>query len=171
MSLLLAVQGGGAYSLTALAGSYSLTGGSATPKVGRKVTALAGSYALTGGSAVLTKAAAPTAYALTALAGSYSLTGGTASITWSGGTATDTHDGWWAKQWQKKKKKPEEVEQPIEVLVSELVEEVIQKAKQPRISIPVPLPSTALERTQLIERILLKLIEDEDEFEIEMLML
>lgn len=83
----------------------------------------------------------------------------------------DTHDGWWAKQWRKKKKPPE---QTFEVLVAELVEEVIQKAKKPKESkefIPVPLPSTALERTRLIEQILIQLIDDEDEFEMEMLLL
>lgn len=81
---------------------------------------------------------------------------------------TDTHDGWWAKQWLKKKKKPEE---PLEQQIEELVEEVIEKAKKPSFKPPVALPSTALQRAELIERILVQLIDDEEELEIEMLML
>lgn len=107
MSLLLLLKpsGGGsstAYTLTGLAGSYSLTGGSASLSVSRKITGNAGSYALTGGSAslkvnrkltgnagsylvtggsaTLTKSAGSVAYSLTGLAGVYSLSGGSASL-------------------------------------------------------------------------------------------
>lgn len=62
MSLLLAVQGGGT--------NYTLTG-------------LAGAYSLTGGAATLTKASG-TDYTLTGLAGSYSITGGSATLAASG---------------------------------------------------------------------------------------
>ena len=73
--------GGAAYTLTGLAGTYSLTGGTATLKVGRALTANAGTYSLTGGTAVL-----KAGRALTANAGSYSLTGGAATLTKTTGT-------------------------------------------------------------------------------------
>jgi hypothetical protein len=69
-----------AYSLTGNAGSYSLTGGAASLKVGRKITALAGTYSLTGGAANL-----KVGRKITALAGSYSLTGGSAVLTKASG--------------------------------------------------------------------------------------
>jgi hypothetical protein len=77
---------GGAASLkvnrkvTANAGTYGVTGGSAVLKVNRKLTANAGSYSVTGGSATLTKSVGAIAYTLTGLAGSYALTGGNASL-------------------------------------------------------------------------------------------
>lgn len=85
MSLLLLLKpsgGGGstAYTLTGLAGSYSLSGGSALLRVGRKITANSGAYSLTGGNATLTKTSGPVAYTLTALAGAYSVTGGNAGL-------------------------------------------------------------------------------------------
>lgn len=67
--------GGTNYSLTALAGTYSLTGGTASLKVARSLTANAGTYSYTGGTAVL-KANRK----ITANAGSYSLSGGSASL-------------------------------------------------------------------------------------------
>ena len=74
---LLAGGGGGPVSrtLTALAGTYSLTGGTAVLKVGRSITASAGTYSLTGGTATL-----KVGRSLTASAGTYSLTGGTAVL-------------------------------------------------------------------------------------------
>lgn len=66
--------------ITANAGAYTLTGGSAVLKVGRKITANAGSYALTGGSATLTKSVAGISYTLTANPGTYALSGGAASL-------------------------------------------------------------------------------------------
>lgn len=68
------------YSLTAISGSYSYTGVSSTLKVGRILTANAGTYSLIGGSAVLTKATGVVAYTLTADAGSYSYTGGSSVL-------------------------------------------------------------------------------------------
>jgi hypothetical protein len=85
--------------------------------------------------------------------------------------ATDTHDGWWAKQWRKKKKKPD---QPIEIQIEALVEEVIAKAKKAPNIVPFSAPSTAGARAALLERVLLQIIQDErdeDERDIEMLLL
>lgn len=68
--------GGTSYTLTGLAGSYSLSGGTASLKVARSVTANAGTYALSGGTAVL-----KVARNITANAGTYGLTGGNAVVT------------------------------------------------------------------------------------------
>ncbi len=65
--------------LTASAGSYSLSGQSATLVKGRVLTAQAGSYSVTGQSADIDYAAV-TGYTLTAQAGSYSLTGQGAGV-------------------------------------------------------------------------------------------
>lgn len=70
-----------AYTLTAQAGSYTLTGQSATLSRNRTLTASAGSYSLTGQSAVITHALAVTGYTLTAQAGSYAVTGQSATLT------------------------------------------------------------------------------------------
>lgn len=68
------------YTLTGNAGSYSYTGVSASLKVGRKITGNAGSYSLAGGSGVL-----KVGRTLTGSAGSYALTGGSATLTKSAG--------------------------------------------------------------------------------------
>lgn len=68
------VAGGTAYSLTAAAGSYVLTGQAAGALKQSRVTADAGAYALTGVAAGLTKSAAAS-YSLTAEPGAYTLTG------------------------------------------------------------------------------------------------
>lgn len=73
------------YTLTALAGSYALTGGTASLKVGRRITALAGSYSLTGGTATL-----KVARTLVANAGTYSITGSSATLTKSTGSIAYT---------------------------------------------------------------------------------
>lgn len=64
-----------AWSLTAAAGSFALTGTAATPKIARVVSAAAGSYSLTGTIVTLRKN-----LPLAAGAGSYSLTGTAASL-------------------------------------------------------------------------------------------
>lgn len=95
-----AASGGSPYTLTAAAGSYTLTGGAATLKVGRVVSAAAGSYTLTGntatlavghklsaaaGSFALAVNAATLAYGrkLPASAGSYTFTGNAATLTYT----------------------------------------------------------------------------------------
>lgn len=74
--------GGTNYTLTATAGTYALTGGTAALSVGRKITALAGSYGVTGGNAALSLGRT-----LTALAGSYGVTGYSANLTKTGAVA------------------------------------------------------------------------------------
>jgi hypothetical protein len=76
-----------AYSITAVAGSYALTGSTVTTKHAWKPLAVAGSYALTGSPVTLTKAGLA-AYTLVAAAGSYSLTGSPVATTKSGEVLT-----------------------------------------------------------------------------------
>jgi len=150
MSLLLAVQGGAVnYALTALAGTYSLSGGSAQ----------------------LTKTSAPPSnYALTALGGIYSITGGDAALTWSGTDSADTHDGFWAKQWKKAKQREtqtvriEEIEEQIAEIQErlEVVEPVVLK---PAVVYKSQEPDYS-ERLRIIDMLIAhreRLIEQEDE--------
>ena len=81
MSLLLALTdtgGGGAFTLTANAGSYSLSGVSANLLKGKLLTSSAGAYALSGVSAGIYRA-----HKLTADAGAYSYTGVAATLTYT----------------------------------------------------------------------------------------
>lgn len=68
--------GGATYTLTAQAGSFTLTGANATLTATRNLTAQAGSFTLTGSNATLSKS-----YTLTANAGSFTLTGANATLT------------------------------------------------------------------------------------------
>lgn len=70
-----AAAGGGAFTLEAGGGSYSVTGTAATLKLARKLTIGSGSYSITGTAAVLRKASV-----LAADGGSYTLTGTAASL-------------------------------------------------------------------------------------------
>lgn len=72
--------GGTSYTLTADAGSYSLSGQTANLTSARSVIAAPGSYALTGNDATLVYTGAGVAYSITAEAGSYALTGQVANI-------------------------------------------------------------------------------------------
>ena len=81
MSLLLALTdtgGGGAFTLTASSGTYSLSGVSANLLKGKLLTSSAGAYALSGVSAGIYRA-----HKLTADAGAYSYTGVAATLTYT----------------------------------------------------------------------------------------
>jgi hypothetical protein len=73
---------GGAYTVTADAGSYALSGQAATLTKNSVLTADAGSYSLSGQAATLSWAGAG-AFTLTADAGSYALSGQNATLTWA----------------------------------------------------------------------------------------
>jgi hypothetical protein len=72
-----------AYTLTADAGSYAVTGTSVTFPITRKVIAASGAYLITGTAATLT-ATMHTHYTLSVLSGSYLITGTRATLRWSG---------------------------------------------------------------------------------------
>lgn len=154
MSLLLALTaGGGGYTLSAATGTYNVSGASANILRGYTLVASSGSYVVTGQSATITRSRVLTAesgvydvsgnsanivytptgasYTLTANSGVYNVSGQNATITFTGG-ATDTHDGFWRKQWEeiakqskatkkleKKKKAIEANDLPIVELVKE----------------------------------------------------
>jgi hypothetical protein len=75
--------GGTAYTLTADAGAYAVTGTAATLTAQHRMTVDAGSYLVTGTAATLT-ASIHTHYTLSALSGSYLITGTRATLRWSG---------------------------------------------------------------------------------------
>jgi hypothetical protein len=72
----------GAYTLTANAGTYTLSGQTAALTRSKLLTANAGAYTLAGQTADLTWAAS-SAYTLTANPGAYTLAGQTADLTWA----------------------------------------------------------------------------------------
>jgi hypothetical protein len=76
MSLLLAAGGTG-YTLSAQAGSYTITGQAATLSLGFNLNATAGAYAIAGGAATF-------GYSLTCAAGAYTISGKPAVLSWSG---------------------------------------------------------------------------------------
>ena len=130
MSLLLALQGGGAtnYTVTANAGSYAVTGVSASIlrsrvlagaagsytyagvaailKRSRLVTGAAGAYSYTGVAATIVKTTL-NAYSITANAGAYSYSGQAATVTYSGGTPQQNYSAevelkpWYVKRGKK----------------------------------------------------------------------
>jgi len=75
-------SGPASYTLTANAGSYTLSGQTADLARSKLLTANAGSYSLSGQTADLTWAAS-SAYTLTANPGAYTLAGQTADLTWA----------------------------------------------------------------------------------------
>ncbi len=72
------------YSITALPGSYSLTGSDVTISRNRALTASAGAYGITGSDVTLLRHRS-----ITCLAGEYVITGSPVTITWSGETPVE----------------------------------------------------------------------------------
>ena len=144
MSLLLA--------LTATGGGYTIT-------------CDAGAYALTGQNATILHVAA-SGYTITADAGSYNLAGQSAEIVFVGG-ATDTHDGFWKRQWdkirerEKQSVKIEEIDEQIEEIKAAVITvATIEKAQAK------PTVIDYSEQTRIIEALIARraqLIEQEDE--------
>jgi hypothetical protein len=147
MSLLLALTGaGGAYTLNAESGTYAISGTAATLLHNRVLNGDAGAYALTGTPATLLHNrvlnADPGAYALAGTdatfvytpsgtvytlngdPGSYSIAGADASFVYTSGY-TDTHDGYWTKQWLERHKKPK-IEEVIEYVIEQPQEAVAE---------------------------------------------
>ena len=75
---------GTAYTLTADAGSYSITGSSVNLKSTRTMSVAAGSYTVTGSAVTLTKSSGPVNYTLTADPGIYIIIGFRVRLVWSG---------------------------------------------------------------------------------------
>jgi len=71
---------GGAYTLTAQGGSYTLTGSSAVLKRSKYLAASGGSYTLTGAQAVITYTPTAANYSFILSGGSYTLTGASATL-------------------------------------------------------------------------------------------
>lgn len=125
MSLLLAAGSSGSYTLTANAGSYLVTGQTATISRNRVLNCLAGSYSVTGQSVTISKnrvlnvsagsyavtgqsATVTKGRQLTAQSGSYLVTGQSVEITRT--STTVIFDGGWIPDKRKRKKRDEEKE-------------------------------------------------------------
>ncbi len=80
--------GGTSFTLTADAGSYSITGTAVTLKAARTMTVAAGSYAVTGSAVTFIFTGGPVHYVLTADSGSYVMTGFRVRLIWSGAPTT-----------------------------------------------------------------------------------
>jgi hypothetical protein len=76
--------GGTSFTLTADAGSYSVTGSAVTLKSTRTMSVAAGSYAVTGSDVTFIFTGGPVHYVLTADSGSYVMTGFRVRLIWSG---------------------------------------------------------------------------------------
>lgn len=157
--------------LTADAGSFALTGQDAALRIGRVITADAGAFVLTGQDATLTVTpAGGTAYTLTAEAGAFALTGQDAEFR-IGTTATDTHDGFWHKEWLKRhKKKAPTIAEIVEAVRENPVEAVAQAkaipevvAEYPAVTIEAVRQNVALQR--FIARQILEIMQEEDDLE------
>jgi hypothetical protein len=157
--------------LTADAGAFTLSGQDAALSVGRVITADAGAFTLTGQDATLTVTpAGGTAYTLTADAGDFALTGQDAQFVISTG-ATDTHDGYWHKQWLKLRKKPEmptiaEVAEAVKEHPVEAIAEVRAAvvAKYPEVDYEAVRQNIALQR--FIAKLIIDAAREEDDIEI-----
>lgn len=79
--------GGTSFTLTADAGSYSVTGSSVTLKSTRTMSVAAGSYTVTGSAVTLTFSGGSVNYVLTAASGVYVMTGSRVRLVWSGAPA------------------------------------------------------------------------------------
>ena len=104
---------------------------SASP-TGYTLTADAGSFTLTGQDATLTYGSA-SGYTLTAEAGAFTLTGSDATFAYSGGEVTGGHYfDWWRKKWQEQFKAPTvaEVEEFVEESPAEALEVLREIAPQ-----------------------------------------
>jgi hypothetical protein len=78
-------SGSANYAITALAGSYAVTGKAATVARSKAISALAGSYTVTGKDATLTYTPHSGAYVVTAESGSYLVSGQDATLARTGG--------------------------------------------------------------------------------------
>lgn len=156
--------------LTADAGEFLLTGQDATLSVGRVLTADAGAFVLDGQDATLTVTTGGTAYTLTADAGEFLLDGQDAQFV-IGTTATDTHDGFWHKEWLKlHKKKAPTIAEIVEAVRDNPVEAVAQArampelmAEYPTVSIEAVRQNVALQR--FIARQILEIMQEDDDME------
>lgn len=138
----------------------------------------AGAYVIAGQDATLvyTPGAGPTAYSLNCDAGAYVISGQAAILTWSGANRqTDTHDGFWSREWHKLKKREEK--KPTLAEVVEIVKESPQVLEVVRTEVQRKYPkvdyAAVRENVQLQRFIAKQLIEaagEEDDIEAMLLM-
>lgn len=142
--------GGTAYTLACDAGAYTISGQDAT--------------------LVYTPGATPVAYTLACEAGAYVISGQAATLVWSGANRqTDTHDGFWSRQWHKLKKREEKptIAEVVEIVkespqVLEVVRTEVQR-KYPKVDYAAVRENVQLQR--FIAKQLIEAAEEEDDIE------
>lgn len=153
--LLESSSGGSAYTLACDAGSFTISGQDAT--------------------LVYTPGATPTAYTLACEAGAFVISGQAANLVWSGANRqTDTHDGFWSRQWHKLKKREEKptIAEVVEIVkespqVMEVVRVEVER-KYPQVDYAEVRQNLALQR--FIAKQLIEAAQEEDDIETLLLM-
>jgi hypothetical protein len=154
--LLESSSGGSAYTLACDAGSFTISGQDAT--------------------LVYTPGATPTAYTLACEAGAFVISGQAANLVWSGANRqTDTHDGFWSREWAKLKKREEK--KPTIAEVVEIVKESPQVLEVVRAEVVRKYPQVDyaavrenLQLQRFIAKQLIEAAEEEDDIETMLLM-
>ena len=147
--------GGTAYTLACDAGSFTISGQAAT--------------------LVYTPGATPTAYTLACEAGAFVISGQAANLVWSGANRqTDTHDGFWSREWAKLKKREEKptIAEVVEIVrespqVLEVVRTEVQR-KYPQVDYAAVRENVQLQR--FIAKQLIEAAQEEDDIETLLLM-
>lgn len=125
MSLLLALTATGGYSITADAGSYSVTGVAAELSVGKVLTCESGGYTYSGVAATFSKT-----IVIEALAGEYLVSGKSAQIEYVGASTKNggddafhhyKHTGWNKQAWQKKQLRDNAINATIEETYKQII--------------------------------------------------
>jgi hypothetical protein len=110
------------------------------------------------------------AYTLACEAGAYVISGQAATLVWSGANRqTDTHDGFWSRQWHKLKKREEKptIAEVVEIVkespqVLEVVRTEVQR-KYPKVDYAAVRENVQLQR--FIAKQLIEAAEEEDDIE------
>jgi len=136
----------------------------------------AGSFTITGQAATLVYAPGATAYTLDCEAGAFVISGQSAELVWSGANRqTDTHDGFWSREWAKLKKREEKkptIAEVVEIVKeSPQVLEVVRAEvvrKYPQVNYAEVRQNIALQR--FIAKQLIEAAEEDDDIETLLLM-
>jgi len=136
----------------------------------------AGSFTITGQDATLVYTPGATAYTLACDAGAFVISGQSAELVWSGANRqTDTHDGFWSREWAKLKKREEKkptIAEVVEIVkespqVLEVVRTEVQR-KYPKVDYAAVRENVQLQR--FIAKQLIEAAEEEDDIEAMLLM-
>ncbi len=160
-----------AVALACNAGSYTFTGRDATLNKAVKLTCNAGSYTFTGFAATLTKTGV-THYSLTCDRGIYSLTGQSATLTVTRVATTPTKVGGddvpRVEIWEKRKKQKRK-DESLDLLLKKNYDNIVNTKKQVEVLEPVKEVHVELVEAIVVPEV--ALIEDPDDDDVEVLLL